>query len=120
MTNLGRSVSVSVSKSRSVTEVAVTHERVSVHSISFLDAPLDELAAHWQTLGLRRVSLVDSQLFESELPSLLKAGEYTVESVYHLFGSGRLDREATDAARKGLSRVIDAAATVGARVVYML
>jgi sugar phosphate isomerase/epimerase len=103
-----------------VTEVAVTHERVSVHSISFLDAPLDELAAHWQTLGLRRVSLVDSQLFESELPSLLKAGEYTVESVYHLFGSGRLDREATDAARKGLSRVIDAAATVGARVVYML
>jgi sugar phosphate isomerase/epimerase len=98
----------------------VTHERVSVHSISFLDAPLDELASHWQTLGLRRVSLIDSQVFEPDLPKLLKTDEYAVESVYHLFGRGCVEPGAADAAREGLSRVIDAAAAVGARVIYML
>jgi sugar phosphate isomerase/epimerase len=85
------------------------HERLSVHSVTFLGAPLSEMHSRWQALGLRRLSLIDSQLFEPELPHVVEAGGYSVETVYHLFAS-----------RDGLSRVIDAAAAVGARVIYML
>jgi sugar phosphate isomerase/epimerase len=85
------------------------HERLSVHSVTFLGATLPELHSHWQALGLTRLSMIDSQLFEPELPQLLDGSGYLVETVYHLFAS-----------RGGLSRVIDAAGGIGARTVYML
>ena len=46
---------------------------------------------------------------EPALAQLIEQGGYSVDTVYHLFASG-----------DGLSRVIDSAAEVGARVVYML
>lgn len=100
----------------------MTHERLSVHSVSFFGATLGELAAHCQALHVRRLSLIDSQLFEPGLPALLERHGCTVEAVYHLFASGRLSSEPATvlAAREGLSRVIDSAAAVGARVIYML
>lgn len=83
------------------------HPRLSVHSVTFLGARLPELHSHWQSLDLRRLSLLDSQLSEPDLAQLVEG--YSVDTVYHLFAS-------TD----GLLRVIDAAAALGARVVYML
>lgn len=85
------------------------HGRVSVHSVTFLGTPLVEQHSIWQTLGLTRLSLIDSQLGEPGLAQLIERNGYTVDTVYHLFESGG-----------GLSRVVEDAAAVGARVVYML
>jgi sugar phosphate isomerase/epimerase len=85
------------------------HPRLSVHSVTFLGAPLAEEHAHWQSLGVTRLSLIDAQLGEPELANIIGEGGFSVEAVYHLF-----------ATPDGLSRVIDAAAAVGARTVYML
>ncbi|OBI83196.1 sugar phosphate isomerase/epimerase [Mycobacterium sp. E740] len=68
-----------------------------------------EMESHWRALGVRRLSLIDTQLFEPDLRTMISQGDYTVETVYHLFSS-----------RDSLMSVIDAAAGVGARVVYML
>ncbi|MGE2720481.1 sugar phosphate isomerase/epimerase family protein [Mycolicibacterium celeriflavum] len=87
----------------------MTDERLSVHSVTFYGAPLGELAEHWRALGVRRLSLIDSQLSEPELPKVVAGVGYSVETVYHLFSS-----------RDSLLRVIDAAGAVDARVVYML
>ncbi|OBK78979.1 xylose isomerase [Mycobacterium sp. 1164985.4] len=101
--------SENVSAYRSRTGAEVTDERLSVHSVTFYGTPLRELAEHWRALGVRRLSLIDSQLSESELPKIVADEGYSVETVYHLFSS-------SDA----LLRVIDAAHGLGARAVYML
>jgi len=87
----------------------VAHNRLSVHAVTFSGAPLTELDKHWRALGLRRLSLVDSQLSEPDLQRLIDDGGYAVESVCHVFDT-----------RDGLLRVIDAAAAVHARSIYML
>ncbi len=84
-------------------------ERLSVHSVTFYRAPLSELVEHWRALGLTRLSLIDSQLTEPDLPKIVADEGYSVETVYHLFSS-----------RDALLRVIDAAHALGARAVYML
>src|SRR5689334_22515929 len=71
--------------------------------------PLSEQHALWHELGITRLSLIDTQLAEAGLTQLIDHNGYSVDTVYHLFESG-----------DGLSRVIEAAAAVGARVVYML
>ncbi|MCT7660591.1 sugar phosphate isomerase/epimerase [Mycobacterium sp. CPCC 205710] len=83
------------------------YERLSVHSVTFIGAPLPELRSHCDALGLARLSLIDAQLTEPELPQLVQG--FSVDTVYHLF-----------ATPEGLSRVIEAASSVGARTVYML
>ena len=85
------------------------HGRLSVHSVTFLGTPLAEQHFLWRALGLTRLSLIDSQLDEPGLTQLIEQNGYSVDTVYHLFESG-----------PGLSSVIEAAATVGTRVVYML
>jgi sugar phosphate isomerase/epimerase len=85
------------------------HGRLSVHSVTFLGMPVAEQHSVWQALGLTRLSLIDSQLYEPGLAKLIEQNGYSVDTVYHLFESG-----------DGLSRVIETAAAVGARVVYML
>lgn len=85
------------------------HSRLSVHSVTFFGVPVAEQHSVWNELGLTRLSLIDSQLGEPRLTQLIEGNGYTVDTVYHLF-------ESSDA----LSRVIEAAAAVGARVVYML
>jgi sugar phosphate isomerase/epimerase len=95
------------------------HERLSVHSVSFFGASLAELNQQWSALGLKRLSLIDSQLFDPGLAPLIEVNGCTVEAVYHLFAAGRLATDPT-AAREALLRVIDAAAVVGARTIYML
>ena len=87
----------------------MTDERLSVHSVTFHGAPLSELAQHWRMLGVKRLSLLDSQLAEPELPKVIAGEGYRVELVCHLFSS-----------TAALLRVIDAAHGLGARAVYML
>lgn len=85
------------------------HSRLSVHSVTFLGVPVAEQHSVWSALGLTRLSLIDSQLGEPGLTQLIEQYGYTIDTVYHLFQSP-----------DGLSRVIEDAAAVGARVVYML
>jgi sugar phosphate isomerase/epimerase len=104
MRNSGRSVSDSASRSR--TEDDVTHPRLSVHNVTFYGAPVSELQEHWADLGVSRLSILDSQL--AQVQELLRHNDYTVEAVYHLFDPA------------ALPQVIDGAADVNARTVYLL
>lgn len=99
--------------------MVAAHQRLSVHNVTFYGESLTALEAHWAELGLSRLSILDSQLLDPCFPKLLQRNAYTVEAVCHIFGDGRLDTGA-GAARAALLAVIDAAAAVGARVVYML
>lgn len=99
--------------------MAAAHERLSVHNVTFYGESLTDLQSYWAALGVSRLSVLDSQLLDPQFPELLGGGAYTVEAVYHLFADGRLSTD-PHAAREALSRVIDAAAGVGARTVYLL
>jgi len=70
---------------------------------------MTQMCSHWEALGVRRLSLIDAQLDEPALSTVLSAQGYSVETVFHLFDTA-----------DGLRRVIEAAAGHGARVVYML
>jgi len=95
------------------------HERLSVHSVTFHGTPLAELESHWQTLGVSRLSVLDDQLLDPAFPNLVRRNGYTVEAVCHVFAGGSLASDPR-AAREALSAVVDAAAGVGARTVYLL
>lgn len=95
------------------------HERLSVHNVTFYGESLPALEAHWTALGMSRLSILDNQLLDPEFPMLLQRNDYTVEAVTHVFAGGRLSSDPR-AARDALSTVIDAAAGVGARTIYML
>ncbi|ORW95418.1 xylose isomerase [Mycobacterium sp. IEC1808] len=82
---------------------------LSVHNVTFLGADTDELHQNWTVLGLRHLSILDTQLLDPAFVRLIRAEEYAVEAVYHLFRAG-----------PDLSRLIDAAATTGARCIYLL
>lgn len=84
-------------------------DRISVHAVTFHGATPDEYRSQWRNLGVTRLSLIDTQILQPGLAEGLAADGVSVESVFHLFDSA-----------DGLRRVIDAAAAVGARVVYML
>ncbi|OBG31214.1 sugar phosphate isomerase/epimerase [Mycobacterium sp. E3198] len=99
--------------------VAPAHPRLSVHDVTFYGSPLGDLATWWATLGVSRLSLLDTELLNSEFPTLLRPNGYTVEAVYHLFAGGALAGD-SQAAQDGLCRVIDAAARVRAHTVYLL
>ncbi|MFB1297995.1 sugar phosphate isomerase/epimerase family protein [Mycobacterium sp. pW049] len=83
--------------------------RLSVHSVTFYGATLERMRSHWEALGVRRLSLIDTQLSEPGLPEAISTLGLSVESVFHKFDTA-----------DGLRRVIDAAAEVDARVIYML
>jgi sugar phosphate isomerase/epimerase len=87
----------------------LAHKRISVHNVTFLGADAAELHSNWTTLGLRQLSVLDTQLLDPGFVRLLQAEEYAIEAVTHLFG-----------AAADLSRLIDAAAATGARCIYML
>lgn len=95
------------------------HQRLSVHNVTFYGATLAELEHYWADLGVSRLSILDDQVLDPALPKLLQRNDYTVEAVCHVFARGRLTT-APQAARDALLAVIDAAAEVGTRVVYLL
>ena len=97
----------------------MTHQRLSVHNVTFYGAPLTDLQKYWTDLAVTRLSILDSQLLAPQSLNLLQHSNYSVEAVYHLFAGGTLANDPQDA-RTALNRVIDAAAAVGARTVYLL
>jgi sugar phosphate isomerase/epimerase len=97
----------------------VTHERLSVHNVTFYGEPLAVLAAHWAALGVSRLSILGDQLLDPAFSQFLQRNTYRVEAVTHIFAGGRLSGD-PQPAREALSTVIDAAAQVGARTVYLL
>lgn len=99
--------------------MVAAHKRLSVHNVTFYGTPLADLRAYWTALGVSRLSILDSQLLDPEFPKLMQRSAYTVEAVYHLFAGGRLSTD-PHTARDALYRVIDAAAGVSARTVYLL
>jgi sugar phosphate isomerase/epimerase len=99
--------------------VTTAHKRLSVHSVTFPGASLTDLEAHWAALGLSRLSIVDTQLLDPRFPKLLQRNDFSVEAVYHLFAGGQLAKDPRGA-RDALDAVIDAAAAVAARTVYLL
>lgn len=98
------------------------HDRLSVHSVTFYGESPAQLHTHWEALGLTRLSLIDAQLSDPALAPLVAAHGYRIDSVYHLFGGGRIplcDGEVS-AARAALESLIDTAAALDARMIYML
>jgi sugar phosphate isomerase/epimerase len=98
------------------------HERISVHSICFPNAGVDELLQNWRTLGAQRVSFSSPQVLEygpQKLRAELGAAGQQTETITHIFRSGALTPN-MQAERGQLARAIDAAATLGARSIYML
>jgi sugar phosphate isomerase/epimerase len=90
-----------------------------VHNVTFFGASLTELGQYWARLGVSRLSILDNHVLHPEFPMMLARNDYAVEAVCHVFAGGRLTTD-TGAARDALLRVLDAAAGVGARVVYLL
>jgi sugar phosphate isomerase/epimerase len=101
------------------------HERVSVNGLCFWGADLTALAGFWRELGARRISFPTALLGEDPRPArkIIDAGGYQLETMTHLFLEGRQvePREETWLEERAkLSRVIEAAAALGARSVYMM
>src|SRR3546814_8228726 len=68
------------------------HERISAGQTSFIGADLSTLADCWRQLAPRRVSLLNSVLFDEPLAavqSVLRSGDYRVETITHVFMSGQ-------------------------------
>src|SRR3546814_2896574 len=64
------------------------HERISAGQTSFIGADLSTLADCWRQLAPRRVSLLNSVLFDEPLAavqSVLRSGDYRVETITHVF-----------------------------------
>ena len=97
----------------------MTHQRLSVHNVTFYGEPLADLAAHWAALGVSRLSIMGDQLIDPTFRQFLQRNTYRVEAVTHIFAGGRLSGD-PQPAREALTAVIDAAAQVGARTIYML
>ncbi|WP_431231112.1 sugar phosphate isomerase/epimerase family protein [Mycolicibacterium psychrotolerans] len=98
------------------------NEQLSVHDVTFLGSSPAELQRHWADLGVRCLSVIDTELGDPEFRRIVASGDYLVQAVCHVFGSGRVpaDEGAVGAARSALSRLIDVAASVDARCIYLL
>ena len=62
--------------------------------MTFLGSDTAELHSNWTALGLRHLSILDTQLLDPDFVRLLRAEEYAVEAVTHLFAAGQLSGEA--------------------------
>jgi len=103
----------------------MAHPRLSVHSVSFFGASLDELDGYWQRLGLSRLSLIAQQLDgggAEAIRQLIDRRGYAVEAITHVFATGALPvgADAIAACRDDLLRTIDKAEHVGAKTIYMI
>jgi sugar phosphate isomerase/epimerase len=101
------------------------HDRISIHSICFPTAGIEELDRNWRTLGASRVSYSSLQVLEygpRKIRDLLDAAGQQVETIAHVFSTGPLLPNSADmrAETELLARTIDAASMLGARSIYML
>jgi sugar phosphate isomerase/epimerase len=102
------------------------HDRLSVHSVCFRDAGLRELAGHWRSLGVRRVSLYNG-LLETEglaaAQAALASGDCCLETITHNFLPYGQQVDAQDVswerAQEKLIRLIADAKTLGAQSIQL-
>lgn len=98
------------------------HERLSVHSICFPHAGIEELGRNWHALGCRRVSFSSLQVLEygaQHVRNMLDAAGQRTETITHVFSPTLTPGPMAEEASR-LARTIEAAATLGARSIYML
>jgi len=102
------------------------HERVSIHQICFPEAGLSDYVHECLNLGARRISFSGPALLaeggEAEARRALAGSGLAVETIAHVFHAGPLSsrREEWRDSREALARMIDLAAELGARSIYML
>lgn len=103
------------------------HDRIAINHLCFMPDSMGTFADHLRTLGARRVSLIGPMLLaeggEAAAQSLLSSAGYGFETITHPFQSGQhLSKQEEDwvAPRANLSRLIDIAARLGAKSIYMV
>jgi sugar phosphate isomerase/epimerase len=102
------------------------HERISVNSMCLMDSPLIEVGNAWRELGARRVSFISQSLFTEGLGAAREAlatGSYKVETIAHPFMPGQhleAREESWREPRANLMRLLDMAAALGGRSIYLL
>jgi sugar phosphate isomerase/epimerase len=100
------------------------HDRISINSLCFFGAPLDQVADGFSQLAPRRVSLISDLVTgdPAAASAVLADGGYALETVSHRFIAGHLDPapETWERPRADLKRALESAATLGARSMYVL
>jgi sugar phosphate isomerase/epimerase len=101
------------------------HERVSVSSLCFMGAPLDDQERYWRELEPKRISFVSLQVFqegEDKARAIVEKGNYRVETISHPFSMEPLpqNEEEWQPLRESLSRTILFAKSIGAQSIYMV
>ncbi len=102
------------------------HQRVSVHQMCFAGAEVADYVRQCQNLGAGRISFASPAILAeggmADVRTALDGGDMAVESIAHVFRPGHLSTNPAEwlESRETLSRLIDDAAALGARSVYML
>lgn len=102
------------------------HERISIHQMCFAGASLPDYVGQCRALGAQRIGFISPALLApgglTEARSALAGTDMAVETIAHVFRAGHLstDRDAWQDSRESLARLIDIAAELGARSIYML
>ncbi|MYM63878.1 sugar phosphate isomerase/epimerase [Pseudomaricurvus sp. HS19] len=102
------------------------HSRISVNSVCFFAATLQQQSEYWRILNAHTVSLIAPQLDNHELGKVqqtLQSCDCEVETIVHNFVAGApLDPNPASwhKPREQLQRRIDEARQLGARSIYML
>ena len=101
------------------------HPRISISQICFLGEPTEAVAAHWQALGSRNISLVSPPILADGVDPIRQVaaeGGCDVVTIAHMYTMGQLTRDETawDAIRADTLRIADAAATLGCPSIYGL
>jgi sugar phosphate isomerase/epimerase len=102
------------------------HERLSVNSVCFIGESLSDVADHWRALETRRVSMMSHELLGQDVAAIrnvLVSGNYTFETIAHPFLPYKPLQPQESCwrdARANLMQLIDIAAALGARSIYML
>jgi len=102
------------------------HERISIHQMCFAKMSLPDYVRQCQTLGARQIGLISPALLTpnglSEARSALSGTGLKVQTIAHVFKAGHLsaDRNTWQESRESLTRLIDIAAELNAKSIYML
>lgn len=102
------------------------HERISIHQICFAGATLSDFVQQCRTLGAKRIGLISPALLApnglADARAALAGSDLAVQTVAHVFKAGHLsaNRDESQESREALARLIDIAAELGARSIYLL
>lgn len=98
-------------------------ERISVNSLCFGGAGLEDLASAWQALRPHRVSFTSDLVCSDPAAAaeLVRGGGYRVETIWHPFVDDHLDcnRARLEAGCADLLRLLEVAQLLGARSIYL-